>query len=265
MFSNGCGTGSDYLALAEYALETGDFGKVEQNCLKTIAKAEAMSQASIIFCAKFCMIRLRIVQGRLYEALELLEQLQRDTEEIKKPLLNTSFDLCKGYILASICRPEQIPTWLQIGDMTAASFYYEAMAYIYLVYGKAIMASKKYEKLDALTGQFKKYFSIYSNQLGFIHNKIFEAVARCNLYETSDGAAILESALNEARADRLVMPFVESTPHIMKMLQLIVKNNPGDEYLSRILTLCRKMIKRSGNNHTTRLRCRSGKSIFCHW
>lgn len=239
-FSNGCGTGCDFLALAEYALETGEFDKVEQNCLRAIAKAETMSQTAIIICAQFSLIRLRIAQSRLSEALRLLEQMQQYIETINKPFHNTAFDLCKGYIFASICQPERIPFWLQIGDMTTANFYYQGIAYNYLVNGKAMMASKKFEKLEALTGQFEKHFSLFQNQLGFIHNRIFEAAAKCNLYGAKTGAAILETALNESRADNLVMPFVESAPHIMVMLQLIVQNNPGDEYLTRILELCRK-------------------------
>lgn len=239
-FSNGCGTGGDSLALAEYALETGDFDKVERNSLQAIEKAETMSQTSVIICAKFSLIRLHIVQGRLPEALELLEQMQRDVEKVNRSLYNTTVDLCRGYIFASICQPERIPSWLQIGEMTTANFYYQGIAYNYLVYGKAVMASKKYAKLEALTRQFKQYFSLNSNQLGFIHNKIFEAVAKCNLYGASTGTTVLEAALNEARTDRLIMPFVESAPHIMGILELIVKNNPGNEYVNRILALCSK-------------------------
>lgn len=239
-FSDGCGTGGDSLALAEYALETGDFDKVERNSLRAIEKAETMSQTSVIICAKLCLIRLRIVQGRLPEALELLEQMQGDVEKMNRSLYNATLDLCRGYIFASICQPERIPSWLQIGDMTATNFYYQGFAYNYLVYGKTVMASKKYAKLEALTGQFKKCFSLYSNQLGFIHNKIFESVAKCNLYGASTGVAVLEAALNEARADGLIMPFVESAPHIIGMLELIVQGNTGDKYVNRILALCRE-------------------------
>lgn len=239
-FSNGCGTGSDSLALAEYALETGDFDNVEQNCIRAIEKAETMSQIYIIACARFSLIRLRIIQGRISEAMGLLEQMQRDNEKNNLPFYNTTFDLCKGYIFASLCQPERIPSWLQIGDMTAASLYYQGIGYNYLVYGKAVMALKNYTKLEVLTGQFEKAFSVFSNRLGFIHNLIFKAVALCNLSETSTGAAILETALKEARIDNIIMPFVESAPHIIEMLQLIVRDNPGDEYTHRISTLCRK-------------------------
>ncbi len=239
-FLNGCGTGCDSLALAEYALETGDLGNVERNCLQAIAKAETMSQINILACARFCLIRLRIVQGKLPEALEMLERLKSEVEKVSMPVANTAVDLCRGYVFASICQPERVPPWLQIGDMAAANLYYQGMAYNYLVYGKALMASGKYEKLEALTGEFRKFFSLYSNQLGLIHNKIFEAAAKCHLYGTSTGAAVLEAALKVARVDNLVMPFVESAPHIMDMLRSILQSNPNDKYVDRIVTLCRK-------------------------
>ena len=242
-YTNGCGTGSDSLSLAEYALETGDFEKVERNCLNAIEKAETMTQIGIIICAKFSLIRLFIIIGRLPEALELLEQMNRDIGKINSWLYNTTLDLCRGYIFASICQPERVPSWLQIGDMTASNLYYQGLAYNYIVYGKSVMASKKYAKLDALTGQFKKHFSQYSNQLGLIHNKIFESVAKCNLAGTETGAAILEATLNEARADRLIMPFVESAPHIIGMMQRIVQSNAGDEYFNSILALCQKYVQ----------------------
>jgi len=239
-FLNGCGTGCDSLALAEYALETGDFDNVERNSFQAVAKAETMSQINIISCARFCLIRLYIVQGKLPQALEMLALLKDEVESFNTPIADTALDLCRGYVFACICQPERIPSWLQIGDMAEANLYYQGMAYNYLVYGKALMAAKKYEKLEALIGQFEKCFSIYSNRLGLIHNKIFEAAAKCHLYGTGVGAAILEIALNQARADNLVMPFVESAPHIISMLQLILQRNPKDKYVTRILTLCRK-------------------------
>lgn len=239
-YADGLATGCDSLALAEYALETAEFDKVEQHCLQAIAKAEAMSQINVIFGAKFCLIRHYIMQGRPEKAFELLEQLQRYFEKLNYPFFNTSFDLCKAYVFASLSQPERIPSWLQVGDMSSAQFYYQGIAYIYLAYGKTLLSLKKYAKLEALTSHFQKIFSLYNNRLGFIHNQIFEAAAKCNLDGKEAGAAVLATALNEARPDKLVMPFVESAPHILAMLQLIVSNNPDDEYVNCIFALCRK-------------------------
>jgi LuxR family maltose regulon positive regulatory protein len=239
-YADGLATGCDSLALAEYALETGELDKVEQNSLRAIAKAETVSQANVIFGAKFCLIRMHIMQGRCDRAFEMLEQLQRYFERLNYPFLNTPLDLCKAYVYASLCQPERIPSWLQVGDMASARLYHPGIAYTYLVYGKTLMSLKKYAKLEALISHFKKYFSLYNNRLGFIHNQIFDAAAKCGLYGTEAGTVVLETALDEARSDMLVMPFVESAPHILEMLKLIVRNNPGDAYVNRIFALCRK-------------------------
>ena len=239
-FADGCGTGCDSLALAEYALETGNFADVERHSIQAAVKADAMSQTCVSICAKFCLIRLRIVQGRVSEALDLLAQLQCDVSKMNKSIYNTTVDLCKGYVFASIGYPEQIPSWLLTGDMTASDLFYQGIAFNYLVYGKAVMASKKYIELEALTAEFEKNFSLYSNQLGFIHNGIFMAAAKCKLYGVAVGSAVLAAVLNEARADRLVMPFVESAPHILEMLQWINQKDPGNAYVGSILSLCRK-------------------------
>jgi len=249
-FSNGCGTGCDSLSKAEYALETGDFKNVERSLLEAIVKAKTRSQTAVIICAKFCQIRLTIVQGRISEALKLLEQMQQEFCAQNNSLFNTTIDLCKGYIFASIGQPEQIPSWLQIGDMTEADFMYQGIAYNYLVYGKALMASGKFMELEALTVPFKKCFALYSNQLGHIYNKIFESVAKYQLRGTGVGVAFLELALKEAEPDRLVIPFVESAVHIWEMLQIVLRKHPDDEYIKFISTLCEQYKKNlQGQSH----------------
>lgn len=237
-FCDGWGTGSDSLALAEYALETGDFEKAEQYLLQTIAKAETKSQIYIIASAKFSLLRLRIIQGRFSDVLMSLDQLQQDTEGLNLPVYHTMVDLIQGYLFACIGQIEKIPSWLQNGDIASAIIYYPGLSYTYLVYGKAVMASKKYAKLEALTGQFREIFSVNGNRLGIIHNHIFEAASKCKLSGISAGATVLETVLNETRPDGLVMPFVESAPHILDMLARIAQNNPGDSYTSRIYALC---------------------------
>lgn len=239
-FSNGCGTGCDSLAPAEYALETGNLESVASNCIKTIVKAEGMSQTGVAICAKFNLIRLRLAEGKVPEALSLLAQLECDIEKKNSSLYNTTVDLCKGYVFACIGQAERIPSWLQTGEIKSADFYSQGVAFNYIVYGKTLLASGKYAELEARIEQFEKYFNVYRNRLGLIHNRIFEAAARFHLYGPEDGAAVLAAAMTEAQADWLIMPFAENAPHIMGMIKMIVPNNSGNAFLSRILTFCRR-------------------------
>ncbi|MEM5767796.1 MAG: LuxR C-terminal-related transcriptional regulator, partial [Bacillota bacterium] len=239
-FSGGCGTGSDALAPAEYALETGDLELVAAHCRRAIAKAEGMSQTGIIICAKFSLIRLRLAEGRTAEALNLLVQMEHEVEMLNNSVYNTTVDLCKGYVFACLGQPERIPSWLQVGELRAADFFSRGIAFNCIVHGKTLLALGKYEELESHIEQFEEAFSVFSNQLGFIHNRIFEAAVRCHLYGLEKGVAALEAALAEAQPDNLVLPFAENASQIMGMVKLIAQKNPGNAFYSRILSLCRK-------------------------
>lgn len=239
-FSNGCGEGSDSLSLAEYALETGSWESIVINSTKAILKAKTKNQTSIIICAKFCLIRLRIFQGKISEALELLEQLEQDIENTRYPAYYTTVAICKGYIYSCLSQPEKIPFWLQTGDMTTATLYYQGFGFHYLVYGKSLMTAGKYAELEVQTEIFQKQFALYSNQLGFIHNSIFKAVAKYHLNGLDRGTAILEEEIFKAQMDDIVMPFIEAAIYILKMLEVIAEKYPDNDYIQRILSSCRQ-------------------------
>lgn len=238
-FADGCGSGCESLAPAEYALETGDFERVASHCLKAIIRAENKSQEGVAICARFTLMRLHLAEGRTAEALKVLSQLE---EKVKSPdgsAYNTTVDLCKGYLYASMGQPEYIPSWLQTGEIRASDFFSQGIAFNYIVYGKALLALGRYAELEARISQFDEYFSIFHNNLGFVHNRILEAAAHCHLYGKEAGALLLETALTEAQADWLVLPFAENAPHIMEMLQIILSRGKGSPFAEHILSLCK--------------------------
>ncbi len=238
-FSGGCGTGSDALASAEYALETGELDSAEKHCRRAIAKSESMQQVCVAICARFSLIRLRLAEGKVTEALRMLDQMGYDVEKENRAILNTTVDLCRGYVLACLGHPEGIPVWLQTGELRGTDFFSQGIAFSYIVYGKTLLALGKYAELEARIEQFEAYFSVFSNRLGLIHNRIFEASARSHLYGPQNGMPFLKAALLEAEDDNLVLPFAESAPHILGMLKQIAKENPDNKFLNRILALSR--------------------------
>lgn len=242
-FANGSGTGADYLIPAEYALETGDWEAAELNSFKAIYKAGTKEQSSIIICANFTLIRLYILQGKVFEAVEMLKQLEKDISEVNSSIYNTTIDMCRGYIYSCLAQPEKIPSWLQMGDMAAANFFYQGVAFNYIVYGKAVMLSKNYIALEILSESFKEHFSIFSNRLGFIHNQIFDAVAKYNLYGLKEGTASLKKALEMGEADNIIMPFVEDASAIMGMLQAILQSDSENEYIRKVMLFSQRYLE----------------------
>lgn len=241
--ASGCGTGCDYLTMAEYALETGDWQDAELWALKTIYKAKAKDQTGIIICANFVLIRLFIYLGKISNALELMRKLRHDVAKKYNVFYNTALELVEGYVYACLGLPDSIPLWLRTGDMSPAHFMFEGIAFNYIVHGKAVLLSKDYVRLEILTGEFTRYFSVFHNQLGFLHNKIFEAAAKYRLYGMEEGCGALREAIGMAREDHLILPFAEYAPATLDMLRDISHSDSRDAYIKEVLTACQQYSK----------------------
>jgi len=253
-FANGCGAGCEYLIPAEYALETGDWTVAELNSLKAIYKARTKNQTSIIICANFTLIRLYILQGKISEAIDMLKQLEQDITEVNNPTYNTTIDMCKGYVYACLGQVEKIPIWLQTGDIMTANLLYQGVAFNYIVYGNSLMLSKNYVALDVLTDSFQEQFSIFSNQLGMIHNHIFRAVSKYHLYNIDEGVIALENALAIAQADNILMPFVENAPRILDMLKIVANNDSKNDYINKIVLHSKQYMEVLKNSPPSKVR-----------
>lgn len=153
---------------------------------------------------------------------------------------NTSMELVEGYAYACLGRPGGIPKWLRTGDMSPAHFMFEGIAFNYIVHGKAVLLSKDYVRLEILTEELPQYFDIFHNQLGFLHNKIFEAAAKYRLYGMEKGCSALAEAFDMARDDRLILPFAEYAPDILDMVRGISCSDSRDAYAKEVLTACER-------------------------
>ncbi len=254
--ANGCGTGCGFVALAEYALETGDWQGAELNALKAVYKAKHKEQASIVICAGFTLTRLYILQGKITEALEHLRQTEEDVAKENNSIYNTTLELMNGYVYACLGKLDSIPEWLRIGDMSLARFMYQGLAFNYIVYGKVLLLSKNYIQLEALIEVFEQYFSIFQNRLGFLHNKIFEAAVKNRLYGIEAGCLLLQEAFDMAREDNIILPFAENALDILDMVQHINFSRSGDVYLSEVLFCCKQYaeaLKRAPGAHLNTL------------
>jgi hypothetical protein len=140
--ADGCGTGCDYVALAEYALETGDWQAAELYAFKAVYKAQTKEQVGLMICAYHALIRLYLYQGKADDALELLRQLRQDVTRANNLYYNTGLEIVEGYVYGCLTRLDSIPLWLQTGDMSPAHFFYEGMGFNYIVYGKALCSQR---------------------------------------------------------------------------------------------------------------------------
>ena len=183
----GCGSGSEPLALAEYALETGDFDNVELNAQRAIYQARSYNQTSIEICAAFVLARLSLYRGKFAEGERLIGELAGTVSSQNSAVLNTTMELCAAYISSCFGKVDAIPNWLKENDMDTGSFLFQGVAFPYIVCMRAVLLSGAFIRLEVLCQEFREKFALYNNQLGFIHNYICCAVARSKLYGIEAG------------------------------------------------------------------------------
>jgi LuxR family maltose regulon positive regulatory protein len=236
--ADGCGTGCDYVALAEYALETGHWQAAELNAFKAIYKAQTKEQIGLMICAYHALIRLYLYQGKVDEALEFLRQLRQEVTRVNNLYYHTGLEIVEGYVYGCLTRLDSIPLWLQTGDMSPAHFFYQGLGFNYIVYGKALLLAKNYIKLEILTDEFARYFAIFHTQFGFLHNQILRAVAQYQLYGMEQGCTALLKAFDMAREDHIILLFAEYAPAVMDMVRHIAHADSRDAYLKEVLSAC---------------------------
>lgn len=245
---DGSGIGCDLTALAEYALETGDFDQVELLADKAKYKAEHFNQVCVFLCADFAKIRLFLVRGELLKAKELLLSARKYLTDSKyqvnpqsKLIYSTTLDMCEGYLYGCLKQSELIPEWLRTGDMSSRVLMMRGLAFPYLIYGKAMMLEQNWSQLEIFCEKFREDYNVFHNQLGFLHNAIFEAAAKYKLYGMESGLVVFVPALQEAKQDGIVLPFAEHCDYVLPMLYELRNNNSFDEaYLENLILLCER-------------------------
>jgi LuxR family transcriptional regulator, maltose regulon positive regulatory protein len=249
--SNGCGAGFEYLLRAEYCLETGDLDQVEQYAQKAIHKGRASDQTSIIICANFALARQLAARGRFIEARAVLNKLQVAVAGLNNPIFDNTMDLCAGYLGGILGEAQSFAPWLKDGDMKHSDIFYQGMAFNYLVYAKSVLLEEDFSKLELLSEELYRLFSIFNNQLGYVHAHVLDAVSKNRLYGPEEAKAALRPALKIGRADGLILPFAEYGFYVGDLLRAMHRESPADQYL--------KMLAEAAARYRAELRRPRGK------
>lgn len=245
---DGCGTGCECMAQAEYALETGDFENAEIFATKAIYKARTMGQTGIILCAYFTTMRLSLMRGEFSAAKQQVTTMRNFLLDLGEKInlqdtiiYNSTIDMSEGYLYSCLNVPDLIPEWLRTGNIDSRILMLHGMGYPYIIYGKAVMLTKNWIELEMLAESFEASFAVFHNQLGLLYNAIYHATAKLNLYGIGAGVSAILPAVREAQMDGIVMPFAENADFVLPMLYELKKGEMVDLcYLEGVIRLCRQ-------------------------
>lgn len=233
--TGGCGAGAPSLAQAEYALETGDFVKVEALAFQSINEAKPYEQHWVIIGAYLTLARLYFLQGIPHKLPEILTRLSLIKRTVSDSAILYEIDNAVGYINGLLGKAEDIPKWLRNADLPDGRSMFDRLSFNLIVSGKALLLSKDYKVLEQKTYHFDHYFSRFSYQLGFIHNWIYRAIAKYHLYGAEIGCSELHTAVAMAEADHIVAPFLENMTWLSPILEAYRRIYPKNRFCTQLV------------------------------
>ncbi|NLO22488.1 MAG: hypothetical protein GX119_10920 [Syntrophomonadaceae bacterium] len=85
-----------------------------------------------------------------------------------------------------------------------------------------------------LTDEFARYFAIFHNQFGFLHNQIFRTAAKYPLYGLEAGCAALREAFGMAR-QALVIAWQNHVPCFYNLVILLYLINFNGTFYTTLI------------------------------
>ncbi len=235
--TNGHGKGGEYVMEAEWYFNRGDIQNAEIIAHKAMYEANRFEQYDITICATFLQARIALFKGDYPFIHNITHDLHEQLAQKRQYAFIHTIDLCFAFIYGGLRMNQKIPHWIENGDFESSRLFFPAMAFMNIVYGRALLAGGEYTKLLGIAEQFIGISSVFPNLLGHIYTSVYMAAANEQLFRRKDALTALRQALDIAAPDKVYMPFVENCDYIKPLLELLFNKNLYCEDISRILEL----------------------------
>lgn len=232
--SNGCGIGAKCLIRAELEFERGNIKEAELKAYKALHKANNNEQISISICAEFLLMRINLCKGKIEIVKKDLKELDEKSKGYILPTLITTCDTTLGYINGLLGNYEGIPSWIKENDISKCGAVSDGVAISYISIGQAMILRKSYIELEVLSESMINKYEDNKNIIGKIYAYIYESIAKYNLYGLGKAKESMKEAIDIAKDDMIVMPFVELSSHIIDIISHLEKNQFIDIFFNTL-------------------------------
>jgi len=235
--TDGHGYGAEFVMEAEAAYSSGRFTEAETIVHKAWYFAREKNQWSVLLTAVFLRMRLLLIQGDWFEILNIKQLTAEMMERRNLHLLQHTLDMCQSYIHLMLDMPDKVTEWITEGDASKTRVMYPAKPALNIVYGRYLLTIGEYTKLLGMAEAARETASKYPNLLGVIYSDIYITAANSALSHKDEAAAHLESALDMALPDNILIPFAENAGFIMDILTRLAADERYTESVARIMEL----------------------------
>lgn len=223
--------GYSYLVKAEYCYEIGNLNTAEILAQKSLSIAGSKEQTNLVISSIYTLIRIYILKSKTELIYKYIYKLTNIILQATNLIIIADAELVINYIYSCIGQLDKISQWICNYDLTNCNTF--AKEICWLIYGKSICLKKNFIKLEMLSE------NVIDNNDNFIFYNIFayifNAIAKYNIYGIDEAKVPLLKAVNLAKQDNIIMPFVENAIDLLPLLYKI-----DNEYISNLLPLCEK-------------------------
>lgn len=243
--SEGHGKGAEALMKAEVLYNRGDLEGAETLCHKALYMADSRGQISITLGSILLLTRMSIFEGDFENYMNNFQTIKKKVP-FSNGLLDAEYvkliDLCEGFLYTLFNDTDKISDWLKNSETIESRLSLITMSYANIIYGKYLYLSGEYQKLLGISGEFLGLASIYSYEMPRIYTYIYIAMANKELGNSDKSDKMLKIAMETAKSNGLIMPFVENYEFIGDLLDKISIEVTYSAFIKSIKSLSKKYI-----------------------
>jgi LuxR family maltose regulon positive regulatory protein len=234
----GHGAGAEKIFEAEVLYNAGKFSEASVACHMGEILASERSQAGNVLIAHFLRMRIAMARRRLNEARDSLSRLKAIGAETQDRFLADSAEVCSAWFAAATARGDLIPAWMGAGADPARDNRLLAFArgYWFTVHGMALLLDGRFERAAGLFKSLLEEGRFANHKMFDINAGIIISAACLGMGDRAGAVKELRAALDLALPDRLLMPFVEASRHILPVLKELRNDRRGED-VKRIIEL----------------------------
>ncbi len=251
--TDGHGTGATSAMAAEMLLLSGDAGRAEAECHRTLYLSEAKNQDSISLCAELTLARAAILRADAAAFEAAVEKIRRLGAEGLEHSNLPAAGLCRAFLFSAVGAQEHIPEWTRDIRAIDERVYAAARPFAHIAYARWLLDDDPV-KFRGLVSVFTENAERRQMLLPVIYFKIYQAIDKKRGGKTDEALTQLNEALAAALPDKVLLPFAEQNGEIDDLLEKL-----GGAPVSAILTLSARMaagarkIREALNPRKTRL------------
>lgn len=233
---DGHGNGAEHVLQGEMDFMRNRLTDAEISYHLAVSAAARKKQHSIRVTAEFLGMRMALLEGDAEKLRAIITELRDSLRKNKQYILLNTLDMCQAWIYSLLGHTEEVPAWIADGAPSSMVMY-PAMPMLQTIYLQYLLAQGRYTEVIAKKEEAAAlYESAHSLQCS-IHLHIQLAAALEKLGRRGQAMEKLQTALELALPDGIVMPFAENGDYIIIPLQELQKRGVFPEQIGKILTL----------------------------